>query len=258
MAQRRAFIVIHGPYGTGKTTLANSAPGPRLVLDAEGGSYDVDKPIVLLEDMDTDALTPDTTVIADVQTWEQYRKVMDLILSGDHPFRSIILDSLTEIQKQLKDEIRGPLDLDDYSKSTYDVWDKLLAFMEKDVRSLRNLTRPSARRQVNVIIVAASDTEAVPRKPLLQGGLRKSLPGFVDLQGYLHTVSAVSEETGQAEVRRVLDLSPTDTSIAEVKCRLRLVGEKYGNQMWDPDIARIIRTINPRPKKATTTEESTA
>lgn len=272
---RRVFLLIHGPYGTGKTTLANTAPGPRLVLDAEGGSYDVDKPIYLLdpEEMTVHtypamepipwagaktAIDKDATVIVDIVDYQSYRLALDLVKTGNHPFNSVILDSLTEIQKQLKDALR-PVTFGDYVKADYDVWDQLLEFMEADVRAFRDLKRPSSKRPVNFVIVAASNVEEHPRRPVLQGGLRKSLPGFVDLEGYLHVEYVTDEDTGKVTKRRVLDISPHDEAPAEVKCRLRLLEARFGDKMWDPTIGRIISTVNPKPKpaKAETTPEGT-
>ena len=257
MIKRRIFALIHGPYGTGKTTLANTIPGPRLVLDAEGGSYDVDKPIVTWdprEPVPAD-LGKDDTIIVDIRDWETYRLALDVVESGNHPFASLILDSLTEIQKQLKDAISPETDLQNYERETYDVWGKLLSFMEKDIRRFRDLSRPSSKKPINVVIVAASNVEEVPRRPVLQGALRRSLPGFVDLEGYLHVEHIVDAATGSTNERYVLDIHPNDASIAEVKCRLRLLKEKHGSQMWDPDLTRVLRTINPRPS-ATNKKES--
>jgi AAA domain len=269
---RRVFLLIHGPYGTGKTTLANTAPGPRLVLDAEGGSYDVDKTIYLLDPEELTlhtypAMEPipwagaktvidkDATVIVDIVDYRSYRLALDLVKTGNHPFNTVILDSLTEIQKQLKDALR-PVTFGDYVKADYDVWDQLLEFMEADVRSFRDLKRPSSKRPVNFVIVAASNVEEHPRRPVLQGGLRKSLPGFVDLEGYLHVEYVADEEKGTTTKRRVLDISPHDDAPAEVKCRLRLLEARYGDKMWDPTIGRIISTVNPKPKAtAATTPE---
>lgn len=256
--RNRLFMLIHGPYGTGKTTLANTAPGPRLILDAEGGSYDVDKTIIV---WDPDEPLPeiedkDTSVIVDCQDWATYRKVLDLLVSGDHPFLTVVFDSLTEIQKQLKDALNPDQDFGSYTKPDWDIWDQLLVFMEKDVRKLRDLTRPSSRKPINVVVVAASNMDEHPHRPILQGAIKRSLPGFVDLEAYLHVEHIIDERSGKAQERRVIDISPHDDSVAEVKCRPRLLKEKHGSEMWDPDIKRILRTTYPKRSTAATEKAS--
>ncbi len=255
MALRKyLYLLIHGPYGTGKTTLGHTAPGPICVLDAEGGSLYVDKDIVLWDPRDPipGGLNTDTSVVVDVQDWETYRLVLDIILSGDHPFKSLLVDSLTEIQKQLKDALLPDNEFGSYTKADYDIWDQLLTFMEADARKLRNLARPGHKNPINVVIVAASNVEEYPRRPILQGALRRSLPGFVDVEGYLHAEEVMNEKSGQKVKRRVLDIDPHDEATAEVKCRPGELVAKHGDAIWDPNIKRMLRTINPRPKAKAT------
>lgn len=258
--KRHLFMLIHGPYGTGKTTLASTAPGPQLWLDAEGGAQDINMTVV---DWDPSEPVPamedpaNTAVVVDIHDWKTYRMALDVVQSGNHPFNTVILDSLTEIQKQLKDALMPDNDFGNYKKADYDTWDQLLVFMENDVRKFRNLSRVGSKRPVNVIIVAASNVEEYPRRPILQGALRRSLPGFVDVEGYLHVEHVVDDQTGEKQERHVLDISPHDESVAEVKCRPPLLKEAHGSAIWDPNIKRILRTVNPRPTKATTTNKET-
>lgn len=247
--KRTAFITIHGPAGTGKTTLANTAPGPRLIIDGEAGSEDVDVPILYWDGPGTpmpDGITPKHTVVLDSPDWSTLVQTVDYLVAGDHPFKSVVIDSITEMQKQLKDKIRPDYGIgEEYERASYDVWDQLLTHMESQVRRLRDLTRRSAAKPVNVIVVALTNNESTPHKPLLQGSLRKSMPGFVHLQGYLGVV--IDAEGNQ---RRRLQIQPTSDGVAEVKCRLRLVGEQHGDYIWDPHLARdVLRVINPTTNK---------
>jgi len=257
MAANRIFALIHGVYGVGKTTLGHTLPGPLLVFDTEIASRYVDRPQVIWDPVEEDVpkaedLTNDTAVIIVCQDWESYRAGMNVLQSGDHPFRSVLIDSLTELQKRLKDTLNPVDGLESYSKPDWDVWDQLLVFMEKDVRKLRDLAGPGSRKPINVCILAASNVEEAPRRPILQGALKRSLPGFVDLEGYLRVVKTIDESTGKEQKRRVLDIDDTsEDSVAEVKCRPPQLAEKYGDSMWDPSFKKILRTINPTNKENT-------
>lgn len=263
MSQRRHVLgVIHGPYGHGKTTLANTMPGPRLVADVEGGSYDLPCNIILWSDFRADptvltglpvAEQRKTSVVADVTDYESYREIMDYILGTDHPFQTFIIDSLTQLQKKIKAAIRGELELgENFQRASYDVWDQLLTFMDADIDALADARRPTHRKPFSTIIVAASNVEETPRRPILQGALRKFLPALPDFVGYLHTERGADPRTGEMVKYRVLDLEPDDIAPAEVKCRLRVIAEKHGAAINNPNLSRdIMRVLNTTEKENT-------
>jgi hypothetical protein len=164
---------------------------------------------------------------------------MDYVLAGDHPFQSVILDSLTEIQTQLKEAIAPQLGIgDEYERATHNIWDQLLVHLERDVRKLRNMTRPSATKRMHTCIVVLSDTEMVPRKPLLQGSLRKRLPQFANLIGYLDTL-----HDQEGTKRRVLTIEGSPE--IEAKCNLHDIGDKYPDgRVFDPNLRKLIQLLN--------------
>lgn len=254
--KRYVLILLGGYYGAGKTTLASTMPGPRAYGDAEGGAYDLEN-VVLFEDYLNGAeITPQTNVIAPMGEYKQYRKFMDHILAGNHPFETVVLDSISSIQAKMKRAIVGDMDIDNHKKATYDMWDALLVVMTEDIERLNNMKLPDARKRMNTVLIAPFNVEETPHRPIMQGGIRKTLPMLPDLQGFLHIEFVPNTQTGETERRRVLDIQTTEAGLAEVKCRLKAVGEKFGDQIWDPNLTRdIMRTINPRPERATRTNK---
>jgi len=239
---RRIMMAVHGWWGSGKTWLAHTTPGPRLVMDQEGGSEDVEVPLIhwnpLTEPIPS-GLTPDTSVVVDISEYSLVLHILGLLESGNHPFETVILDSLTENQKQLKESVAKPgAAYDPNAVFDQQAWGRLLNNGELVIRRLRNLTRKASKKRVNVVVVMGSDTEAVPVKPLLQGALRKSLAGFFDLEGYLFT--ALDNETKQ-EVR-IMQITPS--AEAEAKCRLHKVKVHYGTHIINPDVRNILAALN--------------
>lgn len=239
---RRIMMAVHGVWGGGKTWLAHTAPGPRLTIEMEGGSEDILSPIVpwdpRTEPIPTN-LTDDTSVVVDIQDYSLVTHLLGMLESGDHPFNSVVLDSLTESQKALKTKVAKPgAEYDPNATFDQQAWGRLLNHGELVIRRLRDLTRPSARRRVNVVVVMGSDTESIPVKPLLQGALRKSLAGFFDLEGYLY----VATNTETKEEVRILQISPSD--VAEAKCRLHKVKLQYGTHIINPNVRDILAVVN--------------
>lgn len=242
MNDRRIMMAVHGWWGSGKTWLAHTSPGPRLVLDMEGGSEDVPVPIVEWDATTSGiptGLTDDTSVVVDIQDYAVLTELLRTLKTGNHPFESVVLDSLTEQQKLLKTRVARPgSEYDPNAVFDQQAWGRLLNNGELVMRQLRDLTRKGAAKRINCVVVMGSDTESIPIKPLLQGALRKSLAGFFDLEGFLYT--AINNDT--KEEARVLQISPTPE--AEAKCRLHLLKLAHGTHIINPDIREILAVIN--------------
>ncbi len=241
---RRITILVHGWWGSGKSWFAATAPGPRLVLDTEGGFYDTPGTHVVW-----DPTTPppevekDTSVIVDVQNWQTVEIIRDLLRSGSHPFESVVIDSLHELQDQLKRSVAKPGEA--YNpNATFEMqaWGRLLNNMALFLRELRDLSRPSSPRPVNVVLVAGTDDEKVPAKPLLEGGVRKLVAGWFDVVGYM----TEAKDQNQNEVR-VLQIAPGPMAVA--KCRLHNLKVKYGTEIVNPDFRKMLAVVNPKESK---------
>ena len=90
---KRLKVLVHGRWGMGKTSLFASAvfdprTSPVLVLDFEGGA-----------DLRFADLPKDKYTIVHIQTVSDMSKIYNYLKAGKHPYKSVLLDSLTEIQK---------------------------------------------------------------------------------------------------------------------------------------------------------------
>lgn len=195
-------LLIHGMSKSGKSYLADTAPTPRLVLDAEGGASTRFTPSrKILWDPQSDAPpkadgTWDTCVVY-VRSFIDVQRAYDWLNSGQHPFKSVIVDSLSETQQRCVDALVG----NDQMK-TQD-WGELLRKMSTLVRSYRDLIiHPTNPLQVVAFIAMTRDIDGVKR-PYVQGQLSSTLPYYVDVCAYLWT-----EPTEDGRQQRRLLCSP--------------------------------------------------
>jgi hypothetical protein len=211
-AQKRSDwlnMLVYGDYGIGKTVLAASAAevaemSPVLVLDYEGGTESIRRRF------------PDVHVLR-VQDWDKMQVVYDeLHRTGGGGYRTIILDSLTEIQKFSMYRIMEKRVVDALAKGEEadpDVpgmreWGKNVEQTRKFVRAFRDLP-------VHTIFTALSKDDKDPKTgkrktlPSLSGKVAQEVPAFLDVVVYYYIKRVDDEE------RRFLLCNATEGNTAK-------------------------------------------
>jgi len=87
-------LVVYGRSGTGKTTFIGTLPKPLLVLDIN------DRGTISIK------AQPDTYVM-EVTSWDEIEEVYWYLQSGNHPFKSVALDTVTQLQDLAIAKISG-------------------------------------------------------------------------------------------------------------------------------------------------------
>jgi hypothetical protein len=177
------------------------------------------------------------TCVVIMRDYTTMQSVYQWLAIGQHPFRSIIVDSVSEIQKRAKDDIVGIGDM-----RTQD-WGTLLARMEGLVRDMRDLTTHPTRPVQCVVIIAFTREQSGKFRPYVQGALSVTMPYFLDVIGYLFTQTL---EDGQL-VRRLLVQPDSQFEAGErVGGRLGAVVDAppNGPPGWNgPSIEQMLYTI---------------
>lgn len=226
-------MLVHGEAGVGKSWLGDTAPAPRLILDAEGRSkYLPSEPKRIWNPNTEDP--PEAgdwvTCIAQITNFETLNRVFQWLHSGQHPFKSVVLDSLMEIQKRLIDSLVGTEAL-----RTQD-WGVVLRRLESLVRGYRDLViSPHNPVEVVVFTCGSKDDEGMKR-PLLQGQLSDTLPYYLDLVGYLYVTH--QPEDPEKLSRRML-IQPSPTAVAKDG-----TGRLDGPVLQEPNIEAIYGRLN--------------
>jgi hypothetical protein len=220
-------MLIYGRSGVGKTYLSGSSyavPEMQrvLILDIEGGLLTLKRAFPGVERIR-------------VTSWNEVQQVYNALYAGGHGFSTVILDSLTEIQKFNMDEIMKKL-IDANQARDEDVpsireWGKNLEQIRRFVRAFRDLP-------MNVIFTALEreDMDRLKRPvklPSLSGKMAQEVAAFLDIVLYL-TIKEVTED-GETKQLRVLQSQATESVTAKDRSGLlppALVGPDM-EQLYD-------------------------
>lgn len=179
-------ILIYGDSGVGKTILAGSADAvaemsPVLVIDIEGGTESLKHSY------------PGVDVVR-VETWDQMQAVYNELHAGKSGYKTVILDSLTEIQKfnmyYIMERAAKKNPNQDTDVPSMREWGINLEQCRKLVRAFRDLP-------MNAIFTALAKDDRNDRtgitttKPSLSGKLAGEVAAFVDVVGYYYVRQAV-------------------------------------------------------------------
>lgn len=224
--------LFYGEPGAGKTFLCGTAQdhpmtSPVLVLDIEGGTT------TLHERKDIDVIQ--------VRSIQQIKQIHDqLSASNDGYYKTVVVDSLTELQKLdmqgiMREVVSRRPDLDPDVPSVRE-WGITGEHVRKIVRYYRDL-------KMNTIFTALmeqdkDDTGAVTMYPSISPKrLRTEVPGFLDIVGYIYT------ETGETGIQRRIQFVQTK------KVRAKDRTAKLGEMLENPTIPDMWNLIHPKEKK---------
>lgn len=194
--------LIHGESGVGKSWLADTVPGPRLILDAEGrAKYTPSGPKV---GWDVRAGGPPRfdgtweTCVASVPDFDTLQLAYQWLRAGEHDFVSIVLDSLMEAQKRCIDAAVG------VNALKFEDWGTVLRRLEGLVRSYRDLTLVTSNKAQVVVFIVGSKNIDGTLHPLLQGQLRDTVPYYIDVVGYYFKQAVADGQGGTTLTRGLL------------------------------------------------------
>lgn len=184
MSSRSLSILVHGPAKTGKTHFAETSPAPRLVLDAEGGTRFTPSRKHIWNPMTEPPPAYDgtwETCVVYIRDFVTMQTAYQWLASGQHPFKSVVVDSLSEIQQRCVDLLAGT------GRMEQQLWGDLLRQMSDLVRKMRDLIIHPTNPVDAVVLVAMTRTSNDRQVPLVQGQLSATLPYYLDITGYFYT-----------------------------------------------------------------------
>lgn len=192
MAEDSLSVLMHGPAGAGKTTLALTSPKPILFLDAETASRFIPRTYRKIKwdpTKDSQAPTHDGSwdiCVVRIKNWETADKVVKILGTHRHQFKSVVVDSVSEILIKAKEAISN-------TQFKIQDWGKLGQNMGKFLRSLRDITADedspiemlamiSATKEYNI---GTDDKPLMQYRPLLEGSVKDTIQYLYDILGYV-------------------------------------------------------------------------
>lgn len=175
-------MLIYGNTKVGKSTLAATAPYPRLFLDSESAARFLPFRSIKWDPLKEDPPTPDgtwDTCVVDCRDYATYLRVEQWLKLGRHQFKSVILDSLSELQVKCLEQIAGR---DQVKMQEYGELARKFTGMMRDLRDLT--THPT--NPLDAVILTAMTTEKDGMwGPFLTGQSKTVAPYLFDVLGAL-------------------------------------------------------------------------
>lgn len=215
MADRAVSILMHSNAGAGKSTMSITGPTPILYLDVEKASRFLRGRKIKWDPTKNAPPVADGTwdiCVVNIDNWKKAEKAYEYLKSRRHPFKSVVVDSISELQSKAVEDIKGRQQL-----QTQD-WGKLLSRMSFFCRDLRDLIGDDESIIEAVIITAMSKDYDGLIKPYLQGQISSQAPYWFDITGYLYVTQEADPTTG--ELREVRNLLIGNHPNYEAKCRI--------------------------------------
>lgn len=205
--QLNVNMLIYGEAGVGKTWLAGSAdavPEMRNVMyiDAESGASTLKQS------------WPKVKLVSTTK-WDDYDRLYNALLAGAHDYRTVVLDSLSEIIEHCKEAIMEemvakPQNADrDEDLLGIQEWGKVLTRMLRLVRRFRDLP-------MNVIFIAHAEPTKdkmgkIKWMPLVNGKFQMKLPQIPDVVLYMFMKEVEGEQ------KRLLLTQQSDKAVAKAR-----------------------------------------
>lgn len=241
-------LLIHAHSKTGKTTLSATCPPPVLMLDAEGRSRFLPfaqsvtamygRPVRLTEWVpNTPPPLYDGTweiCVVHVRDWLTVERAYQWLLQAQHSFQSLVVDSITEIQRRCKFALKGS------EAMRIQDWGTLLNRMDTIIRGMRDLTLHPTNPIGVVMFIAETRQSNGKWKPYMQGQIEVSLPYWMDIIGYLykdHILDGNGQPTGQEERKLLIAQHALYEAGEAVQGRL-------GDVITNPNVYQMYHTLN--------------
>jgi hypothetical protein len=220
MALGRALsVLVHGPAKVGKSTLASTSPKPLCFLDAEGGTRFLPINAIRWDPLTEEPPVPDgtwDTAVVTVRDFDTVVRAFAWFQSGKHHFKSVAMDSASEIQQRLIEKVTGR------GQAQQQQWGEILRTFIALMRDFRDLAEHPVNPLEAVILVAMTKQGGDGLyHPWFQGQTQTMIPYLFDVVAAMTAFTYTPESGTPYPVHRLL-IGPNN---------LYEVGERAGGRL---------------------------
>ncbi len=180
-------LCVHAWAKVGKSTIGGSGPRPCLIIDAEGSTKFLPLRKIQWDPYRYAPPVPDGTweaAVVTVRKIEDMIKVYETLMLGQHHFNTVVIDSISEIQRKLKASIRQAK-----TAEGWDMWEMVLTQMDYVLRGIRDLqVHPTRPVPVTIFIAETMTARSGKLIPNMQGKIGTMIPYLFDVIGYMEMV----------------------------------------------------------------------
>lgn len=255
---RTLSFLVHADSKAGKTTLAATSPLPLLAIDAEGSwKFIEESPFITAmygRQLRVRRWDPNTEPIPQydgtweicmvvIRDWSTLLRTYEWVSQSVHQFASIVVDSISEIQRRLRAHLVGT------DAMQIQHWGVILNQMDSIIRGFRDLTLVPWQPVKCVVFVSETREKNGKWRPYMQGQIEIALPYWMDVVGYLFT-DQLPDANGNPtnDVIRRLLITPHPLYVAGERVQGRL-----GGIVDQPNITAMFNQVYPPRIEAPTT-----
>jgi len=222
---RKAKVLIYGPSGQGKTRLVASAndderTAPMLLIDYEGG---------------TSSLVGRDIDVVRVTTPKEFDEVRDFLARGQHQYKSVALDSISEAHiAALLSRLDTGRTRQDPTLIEQQDYGSALVQMRRLVRAFRDL--PMHFFATSLAKEETDVREGLVKKPALSGSFADEVLGLFECVAYLALM-----DNEDKSVSRVLVMN----NMPKIRAKTRVaMGVEPPSLLPDPTIGSLLDALN--------------
>lgn len=241
MTAPKISILVHALEGRGKSTLLDQMPGPRLILDAEGGATEWTPSRKIVWDPTTDwpasfpdggPIDTDTTIVVHVKDWSTVTTTYARLAAGGHYIKTGGWDSITEIQAKARKHVSA----DHGGQMSEARWGTLLDLMCDHIKAWRDL-RLHPTCPIHTFFTAISVQKDGRWIADIQGAAARKLPTYTSFTGYLEA------ELVNGVIQRTLSAYPSAVFMAKDNTGVHGITAQFGPVLIDPHMPTILAAL---------------
>lgn len=234
---KRWTVLLHGePKVSDLSGLAETAVGPRLFLDSGTNGRWLRSNTVTWDprSMPPTGLGADDTVLVLCDKWETVKQAVGHLIVGNHEFKSVILDSLTDMQNAAKWDITTDgMKIQD--------WGTLLDEMGPVMQEVINLVNHKTNPLWTVVLTAHSVDVKDRMVPSIRGGVSTIIASQVDTVGHVHQSDGMLPDGTIPDLMSVIS---TKTFFAGDQTRILKGTFPDGVNLAEDDLTSMVRVLN--------------